>query len=135
MPSNIVPNKCKFDVNNNFMPTAASKAHPAAFIPLTAPFTVLLVLNLSKTLATIETIINDGKITAVVASNAPKIPDVVNPAKVATFTPTGPGVIDATANISVNCFEEYQWNLSAISYKNGKNLKTEKPPLGEDVTK
>ena len=65
-------------------------------------------------------IINDGKITAVVASRAPKIPDVVNPAKVATFTPTGPGVIDATASISVNCLDVYQWNLSAISYKNGK---------------
>ena len=52
---------------------------------------------MSKTLATIETIINDGKITAVVAISAPKIPDVVNPAKVATFTPTGPGVIEATA--------------------------------------
>ena len=55
----IVPIKCKFDVNNNFMPTAVSSAQPAAFMPLIAPCTVLFVLNLSKTLATIETIIND----------------------------------------------------------------------------
>lgn len=62
---------------------------------------------------------NDGKITAVVAINAPRIPFVVKPANVATFTPTGPGVIEDIASISVNCLAEYQWNLSAISYKNG----------------
>ena len=47
--------------------------------------------------------INDGKIMLVVAINAPKIPVVVNPANVATFIPTGPGVIDAIAIISDNC--------------------------------
>ena len=41
--------------------------------------------------------INDGKITEVVATNAPETPPVIKPANVATFTPTGPGVIEDTA--------------------------------------
>ena len=103
----------------NFNPTADNSAHPAGFIPRIAPCTVLFVLNLSRTFETIVTIMNDGKITAVVAINAPRIPFVVKPANVATFTPTGPGVIEEIASISVNCFEVYQWNFSAISYKKG----------------
>ena len=51
----------------------------------------------------------DGKITAIVAINAPKTPPVVKPAKVATFTPTGPGVIDDTAIISASCFVVYHF--------------------------
>lgn len=47
---------------------------------------------------------NDGSIMAHVAVSAPKIPPVVKPENVAIFTPTGPGVIDDNASISVNCF-------------------------------
>lgn len=79
----------------------------------------LFVLNLSSTLDTIVTIIKDGKTIAVVAIKEPKIPEVVNPAKVATLIPTGPGVIEEIASISVNCFVVYQWYFSAISYRNG----------------
>ena len=73
---------------------------------------------------------NDGKITAVVASNEPKIPALLNPAKVATFTPTGPGVIEEIASILVKSAAEYQWNLSAISYKNGN---VAYPPPNEKI--
>ena len=58
--------------------------------------------------------IKDGSITAVVAINAPVIPAVANPAKVATFTPTGPGVIEDTAIMSVSCFVVYHFCTSAI---------------------
>ena len=103
----------------SFIPTAHKRAQPAAFSPLIAPFTVLFVLNLSNAFEIIVTIIKEGKMTAVVAINAPRIPEVVKPANVATLTPTGPGVLDEIASISVSCFGVYQWNFSAISYKNG----------------
>jgi len=106
-------------VNNNLIPTEVNKAQPAGLIPLTAPLIKRFVLNFSRVLETIVTMINDGRITAVVAMSEPKIPALLNPAKVATLTPTGPGVIDETASIFVNSAVEYQWNLSAISYKNG----------------
>jgi len=84
-PSRIsVPKRCKFDVNNNFIPTAESNAQPAGFKPLIAPFMFLFVRNLSITLKTIVTMIYDGKIIAVVATKEPKIPAVVKPANVAT---------------------------------------------------
>ena len=108
-PSRIsVPKRCQFDVNNNFIPTAESNAQPAGFKPLIAPFMFLFVRNLSITLKTIVTMIYDGKIIAVVATKEPKSPAVVKPANVATFTPTGPGVMDEIASISVNCFALYQ---------------------------
>ena len=53
----------------------------------------MLCLNCSKTFEIITTIIKDGRITDVVAIREPKIPAVLNPANVATFTPIGPGVI------------------------------------------
>ena len=54
------------------------------------------------------TIINEGNTTEVVAITDPKSPEVVYPANVATLTPTGPGVMDDIAIISVNCFAVYQ---------------------------
>ena len=51
----------------------------------------------------INTIMYDGKTIADVAITAPRIPVVVYPAKVATLTPTGPGVMDEIAIISVSC--------------------------------
>lgn len=54
-------------------------------------------------------IINDGRITDAVATNAPVTPAVVKPANVATFTPTGPGVIDEIAIISESCFVVYHF--------------------------
>ena len=68
----------------------------------------LFVLDLSRTLDTIVTMIKDGRTIAVVAINEPKIPEVVNPANVATLIPTGPGVMEEIASISVNCFVVYQ---------------------------
>ena len=56
----------------------------------------------------------DGRIIDVVATSAPKIPDVAKPAKVATFTPTGPGVIEDMAIISVSCFALYHFCTSAM---------------------
>lgn len=89
-------------MNNSLIPTAESKAQPAGFNARIAPLTLLLVLNLSRTLNTIVTMTREGKIIADVAINAPKIPAVENPANVAIFTPIGPGVIDEIASISVN---------------------------------
>ena len=63
----------------------------------------MFVLNLSRSLYIIKIIIKDGKRTADVAIKEPKSPEVTKPAKVATFTPTGPGVTEETAIISVNC--------------------------------
>ena len=92
----------------SLIPTADKSAHPAGFMALIAPLIFRFVLNLSRTFDTIVTMINEGKTIAVVAINAPKIPEVVNPANVATFIPTGPGVIEDIASISVNCFVVYQ---------------------------
>lgn len=52
--------------------------------------------------------IREGKITEVVENIAPKIPAVFTPAKVATLTPTGPGVIEDNAIISDNCCDVNQ---------------------------
>ena len=60
------------------------------------------VLNLSNVLETIVTIMYEGNIIETVATKAPRIPDVAKPANVAMFTPTGPGVMEDTASISVS---------------------------------
>ena len=70
-------------------------------------FTKKFSLNLFNNLAINTTIKKDGRIKAEVANNEPKIPADLNPAKVATFIPTGPGVILDTANISTNCSALY----------------------------
>ena len=48
------------------------------------------------------TIMKEGIIIANVASIEPKIPEVLNPANVATFNPTGPGVMLEIASILDN---------------------------------
>lgn len=90
------------------MPTADKRAHPAGFRAFIAPLIYEFVLNLSSILKTIVTIMYEGKMIAVVAIRAPNIPDVANPANVATLTPTGPGVMDDIASISVSCLVVYQ---------------------------
>ena len=97
-----MPMRWRLDVNNNLIPTADNIAHPAGFRDFTVRITYLFVLNLSRILYTTETKINEGIIIADVAINAPKIPAVVKPENVAIFTPTGPGVIDDIAIISVS---------------------------------
>ena len=52
--------------------------------------------------------IKDGKVSAKVAINEPKTPPVFNPAKVATFIPTAPGVSAATAIICLKSARLYQ---------------------------
>ena len=90
------------------IPTADNKAQPAGFMLFIAPLTYLLVLNFSNILETVVTMMKDGMITAEVASSEPKTPALLNPAKVATFTPTGPGVIEEIASILVKSAAEYQ---------------------------
>ena len=83
---------------------------------------IYLIKSTNGRVASIETIItkiNDGIISDVVASIEPIIPDVFKPAKVATFIPTGPGVIDATAIIWVSSLTEYQPYTSDKWYKKG----------------
>ena len=71
-------------------------------------------LNFFNNLATINTKIKEGMISDTVASKAPKIPAVFNPANVATLIPTGPGVIDASATICVNSSKLYHLKDSEI---------------------
>ena len=74
-------------------------------------------------------IMYDGKTMAMVATSPPKIPAVVNPANVATFTPTGPGVTEEIAIIFVSCSIVYQLYFSAMWYRNGS---VEYPPPKEN---
>ena len=115
----IVPIRCKFEENKSLINTADNSAHPVGFSVLIILFTYEFVLNLSIILETIVTKISEGSTIEIVAIKEPNTPDVENPAKVAMLIPTGPGVIDETASILVNCEKVYQWNFSAISYKNG----------------
>ena len=103
-----IPIRWRFDVNKSFIKTADNKAQPVAFNVLITFCIYEFVLNLSTILETIVTITNEGKTIAVVANSEPKIPFVVNPAKVAMFMPIGPGVIEDIAIIWVSCVTEYQ---------------------------
>ena len=55
--------------------------------------------DIYKSFETKITRINEGNISDSVARTEPNIPAELNPAYVATFIPTGPGVTDATAII------------------------------------
>lgn len=99
--------------------TADNNPQPAGFKAYIAAFTLSFSLNFSKNLVTEITIMYEGKTTANVAITEPKIPATVYPAKVATLTPTGPGVTDDSAIISDSCCDVYQGRVSAIWYKNG----------------
>ena len=61
-----------------------------------------------KSFERIMTFVKEGKTIALVAISEPKIPAVLNPAKVAILSPIGPGVTDDTPNIIINSFEVNQ---------------------------
>ena len=66
----------------------------------------MLQLYLFSILAMIIIIISEGRTNPIVAIIAPKIPEVLNPAKVAIFMPMGPGVDSDIAIISAKSTSE-----------------------------
>ena len=59
---------------------------------------------------------NDGRITPIVATSAPKNPPTDEPTKVATFTARGPGVDSATATKSRNAASVSQPFVITVSF-------------------
>ncbi len=83
-------------------PAAIIRPITMGLIPSNVQATYLEFLNFSSDANITLITINDGSITAKVATIAPKKPLTLNPRNVAAFTAIGPGVISDIANISIN---------------------------------
>ena len=96
------------DSKNNLNATEANNAAATGRRTYITEFKTGLSLNFLSILETITTKTNDGSIIDIVAHSEPKTPAVLKPAKVATFKPTGPGVMLDIASIWDNSLSENQ---------------------------
>ena len=87
------------DSKNNLKATAASIAAQTGRSVYIIEFKTGLSLNFLSIFDTNKTKKKEGSIIDIVAQKEPKMPAVLKPAKVATFKPTGPGVMLETASI------------------------------------
>ncbi len=94
--------KLKIIFKNSITDVARTRLVIAGRIPFSVACTPANLKNFFNKAAINMMIINDGRTTPMVATNAPKKPPLDEPIKVAIFTAIGPGELSATAIKLIN---------------------------------